>query len=89
MHVFEWYNEIVAKKKKSCFKVAFLKPLIQIKRCRISLPEVERNECEPPFSMMYEVILPNKKGAESSKIGKIGINHAQITSVQQEKGKWL
>ena len=67
VHVFEWYNEIVATKKKIGFKVAFLKPLIQIKRCRISLPKVERKECESPFSMMYEVILPNKKGAESSK----------------------
>ena len=67
VHVFEWYNEIVAKKKKSGFKVAFFKPLILIKRCRISIPKVERKECEPPFSMMYEVIPPNKKGEESSK----------------------
>ena len=68
--VFEWYNEIVAKKKKSGFKVAFLRPLILIKRCRISLSKVERKECEPPFSMMYEVIPPNKKGAGSYKNGQ-------------------
>ena len=78
VHLFEWYNEIEEKKKKSGFKslIQYLLSNFSSKGWKKRMwAAIRYNVCMKSFR-------PTRKGQKAPKIDKTGINHAQSTSVQ-------
>ena len=76
--LFEWYNEVEEKKKKSG-----LKSLIQYLLSNFSSKGwKKRTRAAIQYSVCMKSFRPTRKGPKAPKIDKTGVNHAQSTSVQ-------